>query len=252
MGAFLHPKIKKDQQIRNEDIMIKGISKYEQFKVVRTLFGEHKTDMFEMPVIKAVHESEITIDKIEPLNFKNLSKKHNNQNKLMLGFNYDSELLRLWNEPLKYVGLLQSCGALCTPDYSVYASMNKNDIQHNIYQNRWLGCLWQDYGCTVIPTISWATEETYDICFSGAEQGGIVIISTLGCTDNTDIFMAGFDEMKKRLKPSLIIVYGKWLDGMSGRFIHYDYKDAFNKATDCYEQLELFAKSSIFEVKRGA
>ena len=61
----------------------------------------------------------------------------------------------------------------------------------------------------------------------------------MGCTDNTDIFMAGFDEMKKRLKPSLIIVYGKWLDGMSGRFIHYDYKDAFNKATDCYEQLEL-------------
>ena len=164
-GCFFAPKNQKDQQIRNEDIMIKGISKYEQFKVVRTLFGEHKTDMFEMPVIKAVHESEITIDKIEPLNFKNLSKKHNNQNKLMLGFNYDSELLRLWNEPLKYVGLLQSCGALCTPDYSVYASMNKNDIQHNIYQNRWLGCLWQDYGCTVIPTISWATEETYDICF---------------------------------------------------------------------------------------
>ena len=129
--------------------------------------------------------------------------------------------------------------------------MNQNEITHNIFMNRWLGCLWQDYGIKALPTIPWGTEGTYDICFGGIERGGIVIISTLGVSENLEIFYKGFYAMKKYLDPSLIIVYGDMLPDMYGRFINYKYTDAFNTNKQAYRQLSLFDPSIIFERKGG-
>ena len=67
--------------------------------------------------------------------------------------------------------------------------MNINDIRFNVYRNRWIGCMLQEKGYKVIPTIQWALEDTYDICFSGVEKGSVIIISTLGCIHNKDTFI---------------------------------------------------------------
>lgn len=83
--------------------------------------------------------------------------------------------------------------------------------------------------------------------FSGIEKGSIVIISTLGCRENPEIFLSGFKEMKSRIAPPLIIVYGNMLDGMTGRFINIKYTEAFNKKKEGYKQLSLFKESNIFE-----
>lgn len=135
--------------------------------------------------------------------------------------------MTLWNQPLKRIPLFQTCAAVATPDFSAYTSMNPNEIRHNVYKARWLGRTWQNYGCIVLPTVGWADAQTYDVCFSGIEQGSPVVISTLGCTRNTESFLTGFNEMKKRLMPSIIIVYGCMIKGMSGKFIHFNYQDSF-------------------------
>ena len=91
--------------------------------------------------------------------------------------------------------------------------------------------------------------DTYDVVFGGVEKGSIVVISTLGCQNNAEVFLEGFNEMKKRIEPSLIIVYGDMIDGMTGRFVHFKYNEAFAK--DSF-QLCIEGLSQVFEIKEVA
>lgn len=91
--------------------------------------------------------------------------------------------------------------------------------------------------------------QSYDVCFSGIEQGSPVVISTLGCKGNAEDFLAGFNEMKRRLTPSIIIVYGDMIKGMSGRFIRFSYQDSF--ATNA-SQLHMECVPRVFVVKEVA
>ncbi len=166
-------------------------------------------------------------------------------------FNYDNIINNIWNDPYKYLIKFLGFKAICTPDYSVYPGMNINDIRYNIYRNRWIGCLWQEKGFKVIPTIQWALEDTYDMCFSAVEKGSVVIISTLGCSSNYDVFLKGFNKMKEVIEPSLIIVFGKMLEGMTGTFLHFDYMDSFVYKEKSFKQLSLFPLDSVFKIERG-
>ena len=96
----------------------------------------------------------------------------------------------------------------------------------------------------MIPTVTWADERTYDICFNCIEKGSIVAISTVGIIRNKELFLKGFNEMIKRIKPSLILVRGKPIEGMSGKFIFIDFCETFEIALE-YEQLALFQLDKI-------
>ena len=84
---------------------------------------------------------------------------------------------------------------------------------------------------------------------SGIEKGSIVIISTIGCQNNEKVFLMGFNELKRRINPPLIIVFGEMIEGMTGTFVNYKYSDSFNKK---YEQLKLDGISNIFTIKEVA
>jgi hypothetical protein len=68
------------------------------------------------------------------------------------------------------------------------------------------------------------------VCFAGIEQGSIVTISTIGVLTNKDFFMEGYREMIKRIKPSKIICYGEFIEGMEKEItIVISYESAFVK-----------------------
>lgn len=228
--------------------MINGLTEMEKFKVIRPIIGNCEYDKYNMPVIKKVDKDSLDWENMEIIGLQNISPNNADKNKLVIMFNYDKKLLSLWNEPLKKIGLFQSYAAIATPDFSLYPKMNINEIQHNIFMSRWLGVTWQNYGCTVIPTVGWATPETYDICFSGIEKQSIVIISTLGCHEHSKEFLDGFNELKKRIEPSLIIVFGDMIKGMTGTFINFKYKDSFNVKKQ-FKQLRFKEISQIFTIK---
>lgn len=229
--------------------MIKGLSDYEKYRVLRPVIGEYKTDDNGFPIINKTEYCESDWSNIGITGLQNISSKRNNGNMILHMFNYDYRLMNLWNSPLKKVGLFQSFYAIATPDFSIYPQMNINDIRHNIYMSRWLGKTWQNYGCTVYPTIGWALPDTYDLALSGVERGSIVVISTLGCQNNAEVFLHGFNEMKHRIAPSLIIVYGDMIDGMTGKFVNFKYSDAFSRE---YFQLSIEGISQVFEIKEVA
>ncbi len=231
--------------------MIKGLNEFEKFKVVRPVIGDCKYDNLNMPIIKKVNVNSVDWENLKVIGVQNASPHNSNKNTLVIMFNYDKKLMALWNNPLKKIGLFQGFAAVATPDFSIYPNMNENEIRHNVYMARWLGVTWQNYNCTVLPTIGWATPDTFDICFSGLEYGSIVVISTLGCKGNTDAFLAGFKELKSRINPPLYIVFGDMIEGMSGSFINIRYSESFKK-TDFYEQLRIDGISKIITIKEGA
>ena len=229
--------------------MIKGLTEFDKYRVIRPIIGGCSYDSFEFPIIKKINSEIINWDDLKICGVQNLSKYRDNSNTLVHMFLDDRRLLSLWNNPLKKIALFQTCSLIATPDFSIYPSMNYNDIRHNVYMNRWLGCTWQSYGNTVIPTIGWADRNTFEICFSGVEKETPVIISTLGCQNNRDSFLLGFNEMIHRINPPLIIVFGDMIDGMTGRFINFKYTDSFRSE---YTQLKMNGFSNIFEIKEAS
>ncbi len=222
----------------------------EKFYVQRPVPEGVEVDQFNMPVIRAVHESDTDFETIIPINFQSLNKHKDNSHMLALLFRKDKCLNALWEKSLKYIPLITSVGAIVTPDFSVDAAMNSHWMNQYVFRNRYLGCLWQSYGVMVIPSIGWGDSTTYDICFSGVEPGGVVCISTLGANKNMDMFQKGFEEMKKRLRPTLIIVYGDIIPAMHGQFLNYKYTEAFSRKL-YYEQLTLFQLPRIFTREVG-
>lgn len=218
----------------------------ESFYLVRPLLEDMKLDKYGIPIIRALHEDEVDIENLVPINFQNLRRGKPHHQSLVLNFSFDKKLDRRWNNLLDDIPLLTGCGAVCTLDYSVSPQMPPVWFNQYIFRSRYAGSLWQHYNIKTIPSIPWCYANTYDICFSSIEPGGIVIVSSLGAHKHPDTFLNGFNAMKHVLSPSLIIVYGNIIKGMAGRFMHIDYKDAFDKKTNTPIQIPLLPMDKIF------
>ena len=112
---------------------------------------------------------------------------------------------------------------VCTPDFSTYTDFPRIIQIYNHYRKHWLGAYWQAHGIKVIPTISWSTPDSFAWCFDGEPVGGAVAVSSVGTQaspESADLFMAGYNEMLRRLQPAQIIFYGKMPAGCEGNIFH--------------------------------
>lgn len=148
--------------------------------------------------------------------------------KSLMGFNYckstppqegvgvhffldDYQFERVWNSPEDYCTMLADYDCVLTPDFSLYTNMPIAMMIWNTYRSRLIGQMMQDYGGTVIPTVSWAGADSYDFAFDGLPTGGTIAVSTIGVKRNKDAFdiwVQGMDEYMKIVKPHNVIVYG--------------------------------------------
>ena len=148
--------------------------------------------------------------------------------KSLMGFNYckstppqdgvgvhffldDYQFERVWSSPEDYCTMLADYDCVLTPDFSLYMNMPIAMMIWNTYRSRLIGQMMQDYGCTVIPTVSWAGADSYDFAFDGLPTGGTIAVSTIGVKRNKDAFdiwVQGMDECIKVVKPNNVIVYG--------------------------------------------
>lgn len=147
-----------------------------------------------------------------------------NHNKVVHFFVDDARFNVVYNNPSRSIAKLSQYRAVLSPDFSLYGEMEPWRMMESIAKNRWCGAFWQNCGMTVIPTISWSTKRSYDFCFLGVEENSIVAISTVGCQSNKKEFLDGYNEMMKRLRPSLVICYGNPIAGMTGNVIYIKYK----------------------------
>ena len=216
---------------------------YKNFLILRPTTGMD-VDSNGIPIIKKMNKEYFNKNSLKVTNFKNLNSIIDRDNTILDMFNYDDVLNYIWKDPFKYIAKFTGLLAIASPDFSIYPGMSKYEIEHNVFKSRWTGAVWQMHGLDVIPTVSWAGPETYDICFSGLEKDSVVIISTLGVGENTGMFLNGFSELRKRVNPPLFIVIGKIIDGMEGNFLVYNLIDTFNQRKK-FETLSFFDNGVI-------
>lgn len=149
----------------------------------------------------------------------------------LIGFNYaltatdkssgvhfyvdDYQFERVWNQPQIYIDKLSEFDCILTPDFSLYTEMPIAMKIWNTYRSRLIGQMAQRMGLTVIPTVSWCEEETFDFCFDGLPKKATLSISTIGVKKEDysfGLWKEGVDEMIKRLKPKTLLIYGGQVD----------------------------------------
>lgn len=176
--------------------------------------NENVSDFWQMPIIK---NDNYIPNKLIGFNYAKTNKEKN------VGIHFyldDYQFERLWNNPEEYIDILKQYECILSPDFSLYMDMPMPMKIWNIYRSRLIGQYYQSQGIKVIPTLSWAEEETFEFCFEGIPKGSIVSISTIGVKKNKEalkIWRAGVDELIRRIEPSTILIYGGKLD--------YDYGD---------------------------
>jgi hypothetical protein len=160
------------------------------------------------------------------------NKKRATEDKSIHFFVDDYDFNKVYNNPEKYYKILAKFEAVLTPDFSLYTDMPLIIQMYSIFKNRWCGAYWQNKGLrTVIPTITWGDEKSYDFCFLGIEEGSIVAISTLNTCKEKELFMKGYNRMLEVIKPQLIYCYGvKPFPKMEGNILWIEY---LSKAGRC-------------------
>ena len=178
------------------------------------LIEELTNDFWQMPIIEC---DDFIPDDLIGFNY---AKSSENKKYGIHFYVDDYQFERIWNYPEKYVDVLEQYECILTPDFSLYLDMPMPMKIWNIYRSRLIGQYFQSRGIKVIPTISWAEEETFKFCFKGIPKGSIVSISTIGVKQDKNalqIWLDGVNEMIKQIEPKAILVYGGKLD--------YDFKD---------------------------
>lgn len=134
----------------------------------------------------------------------------------------DYQFNRLWNNPDRYLNMLQQFRCVMTPDYSTYTDFPKVIQIYNHYRKHWIGAYFQENGIEVIPTIGWSDESSYEWCFDGEPKHSTVAVSSVGTQMSKRtkaLFIAGYKEMIKRLEPETIIFYGNVPEECMGNII---------------------------------
>ena len=170
----------------------------------------------------------------------------------LIGFNYaktsenkkcgihfyidDYQFERVWNKPEEYTETLLDYECILSPDFSLYMDMPMPMKIWNVYRSRFIGNYYQSQGIKVIPTLSWAEPETFQFCFEGIQEGGVVSVSTIGVKRDSDAFKVWCDGMQAaidKIKPSTILVYGGKLDFDYGNI---DVRYFNNKVTERWKK----------------
>lgn len=162
---------------------------------------------YDIPAIEPVKK--IDVDKWLPFNYVKGCKDP--EDVCVHFFIDDYQFERVWNWPDKYTEYLSQFKAVCSPDFSPYSDFPKVIQLYNHYRKHWCAAYWQSKGMTVIPSITWNGPESLEWAFDGEPVGGVVATSSVGMLrDKTakEWFMAGYEEMVRRLEPTQVIIKG--------------------------------------------
>ena len=170
----------------------------------------------QIPIINPVKE--ISIRRWLPFNVA-INRKIDRETGIHM-FLHDYQFERLWNTPNKYISMLEKAGAVCSPDFSMYTDTPRALNLYNHYRKHWLAAFWQANGITVIPTICWSDDQSFEWCFDGEPEDGIVAVSSIGVMKNPEArgrFIDGYQRMMEILNPSEVLFMGNAPEGCAGK-----------------------------------
>lgn len=191
------------------------------------LVTEADCDIYGMPLLD---RTDLDLENCSLASFKSKPKENTGAHFFLEDYAFECT----WREPEKYVSMLQKFAFTLTPDFSCFLEMPSPMQRWNVYRSRALGRYWQNKGLTVIPTISWALEDTFDFAFDGVPNNSTVAFSSIGlmrCDEGKEIFRQGAEAACEYLQPKKILCYGTPCDfennGAQVTWIHSDMGERF-------------------------
>ena len=182
---------------------------------------------FEMPVIK---KTKLDLDDIEFIGYDKLNEGQTD--KIVHFFLDDYKFEVLWKDPEPRVEKLKEYRAILSPQFSMYTEMPVAVQIHQTFKNRWCGAYFQSKGLKVIPSLVWGEADTFWFSFDGVDEGSVIAVSTVGMRTEKQLFMAGYKEMLRRIKPKAIICYGEPFREMEGKLIVVNYAKTNNLSSE--------------------
>lgn len=167
---------------------------------------------YNIPFIKPFPKEEFEED-TQWIDFHMATKSRTERGKIGVHFFVDDyQFERCWTSLNVYTRLLEQYKYVTSPDFSQYLDMPIAIRIYNHFRKHYLGAYWQSKGLKVIPTLGWTDVGSYDYCFDGEPKKSVVAISTQGNIKFPDLkqcFVSGYNELRNRLDPSLILIYGQ-------------------------------------------
>lgn len=126
-------------------------------------------------------------------------------------FLHDYQFERVWNYPDRYTEVLSRFAFVLSPDFSPYSDSPRAIQIYNVYRNRWCARYWQEYGINVIPTITWANDDSLSYCLNGVPKHSTIAISTMGegRWAKWQSLRRNWNRIMDTLEPDEILLYGK-------------------------------------------
>ncbi len=193
----------------------------------------------QIPVIPKFQPKDDDFDDLLLIGFdKTKSTGQRHLDRMVHFFLYDYRFEQVWKTPDVGLERLSRYRAVLSPDFSMYLEMAPVMQLYNVFRNRWCGAYWASKGIRVVPTVNWGDESTFDFCFDGIEKGSVVAVSTYMASahdnrcDQKAWFMAGYNEMLRRIEPEKIICYHTPFPEMQGDIIYVDYERSSWKYMD--------------------
>lgn len=150
-------------------------------------------------------------DKIELVPFNYALGEKNPENKIVHFYIDDYQFERVWNTPDRYINLLRKFKAVLSPDFSIYDDFPRAVNIFNHYRKHWLSAYWQMHGITVIPTICWGDENSFEWCLDGVPKNSVISTSSIGCfvsKSGAKDWREAYRKCVDILEPKAIILYG--------------------------------------------
>lgn len=190
-----------EEHQKNKDKPLEIANKFNMFE-----FDKDRTEgAFEMPILEPV---DYVPDRLVGFNYAKSSTEFD------FGIHFyldDYQFERVWNDPHKYIDLLNKFDCVLTPAFSVYYDMALPIKVFNTFRGKLLGQMMQDRGLTVIPTVYWGDVETYDYSFDGLPENSTLSIYSMNYNLDEEthrIKRNGLIELLKRKKPKNLLIYG--------------------------------------------
>lgn len=183
------------------------------------MYNEKSSGKYDIPIIK---KQNINIEKINLMSYVNTKKDDiQNKDKTIHFFTYDWKFEKVYQNIDEEFEKLKQYYCLLSPDFSLFTNMPQALQVYSVFKNRWCGAYFQSKGLNVIPTVSWGDKKTFEFCFDGIEEGSIVAVCTYYRENCEDEFMLGYNEMLKRIKPSIVICYDEPFPSMKGNLKYF-------------------------------
>lgn len=132
---------------------------------------------------------------------------------ILLFFSDDSDFKKYYfnlQANKKLLRFLQSFYAVGGLDFSTVPGIDEAENIAAIKRNRRFCVAMQKFDALCIYNVVWTSPESYAVAFDNVESGSIVLVSTHCLSQNCmKLFENGYEEMKRRIKPSAILCYGK-------------------------------------------